>query len=249
MNRERLGARTQKAGIVLGGTPRVDLLPAEVRRHQQNLRLRRKLGTAVVGAALIAATAFAGATVLDLQAEARLADERLRTDALLAEQADYAEVIDVNRQIVLIEAARSLGTSTEVLWQRILDEYRSALPDGATITSAALTGRAPWEPEPTPAGPLRSASVAEVAITAVTPAVPDATAWLRRIAELPTIADASLNTIASVDGDWTTTVTFNVNTDGLAGRFPPADLDGVQSPSPAPSGEPVEAAEATGGNR
>jgi hypothetical protein len=244
------GAQT-KAALVLGGTPRVDLLPAEVRRHQQSARLRRKLGTVVVGAALVAAAAFGGAAVLDLQAKSRLAEERVRTDALVAEQADYSEVMDVNRRIGLIEAARSLGTSTEVLWKRILDEYRSALPEGATITSAALTGRAPWEPQPAPAGPLRSDSVAEVAITAVTPAVPDATAWLRRIAELPTIADASLNTIANVEGDWTTTVTFNVNTDGLAGRFPAADVEGVPdiSPEPAQSGEPVEAAGATGADR
>ena len=252
MSRGKAGSRAQsKTALVLGGIPRVDLLPDEVRRNQQSLRLRRKLGTAVVGAALVAAAAFGGAAVLDLQAESRLSAERSRTDALLAEQAEYSEVIDVNRRIGLIEAARSLGTSTEVLWKRILDEYRSALPDGATITSAALTGRAPWEPETTPAGPLRSASVAEVAITAVTPAVPDATAWLRRIAKLPTIADASLNTIASVEGDWTTTVTFNVNTDGLAGRFPAADVAGVPDPAPSPAqpAEPVEAAGATGANR
>ena len=248
MRRRESGVTTpQKAVVQLGGTPRVDLLPVEVRRHQQNLRLRRKLGGAVVGAALLSAAAFGGATVLDLQAESRLAAERMRTDVLLAEQAEYAEVIDVNRRIGLIEAARSLGTSTEVLWKRILDEYRSALPDGATITSAALTGRAPWEPQAAPAGPLRSESVAEVAITAVTPAVPDATAWLRRIAELPTIADASLNTIASVEGNWTTTVTFNVNTEGLAGRFPAAHGEGLPATATTEEpGEPVEAAGATG---
>lgn len=252
MNRNAPGSRGQKkTAIVLGGVPRVDLLPPEVRRHQQSVRLRRKLGTAVVGAAVVAAAAFGGATVLDLQAEARLAAERMRTDTLLSEQAQYAEVIDVNRRIGLIEAARSLGTSTEVLWTRILEEYRSALPEGATITSAALTGRAPWEPEATPAGPLRSASVAEVAITAVTPAVPDATAWLRRIAKLPTIADASLNTIANVEGNWTTTMTFNVNTEGLAGRFPAAETSGGPAPvsEPVAPGEPVEAAGAEGPNR
>lgn len=241
----------KKTGLVLGGAARVDLLPPEIRRHQAGLRLRRKLAVGVAGAALIVAAGFAGAVALDLQAEGRLAAEQQRTDTLLAEQAEYTEVIDLNRRISLIEAARSLGTSTEVLWKQILDEYRSALPDGATITSAALTGRAPWEPEAAPAGPLRSPSVAEVAITAVTPAVPDATAWLRRIEQLPTIADASLNTISSVEGEWTTTVTFNVNTEGLAGRFPSSDGGAVPAPSQAPAlpGEPVEAAGATGANR
>ncbi|MFC0680722.1 hypothetical protein ACFFGH_23060 [Lysobacter korlensis] len=248
MNVELPGSNAKKNTLSLGAVPRVDLLPPEIRLHQQSRRLRRKLATGVAGAALVVAVGFGGTVVLELQAEARLAAEQQRTAALVAEQAQYSEVIDVNRRIGLIETARSLGTSTEVLWKRILDEYRSALPDGATITSAALTGRAPWEPQAAPAGPLRSASVAQVAITAVTDAVPDATAWLRRIAELPTIADASLNTIASVDGAWTTTVTFNVNTEGLAGRFPDPEGAPASVPGTGSDAEPVEAAAATGAN-
>ena len=247
--KELTGPAQKKSTLVLGGVPRVDLLPVEVRRRQQSVRLRRRLATGVAAVALVVAVGFGGAVALALQADARLAAERQRTNDLIAEQAAYAEVLDVNRRIHLIQAARAIGTSTELLWKRILDEYRSALPDGATITNARLTGRAPWEPEPTPAGPLRRASVAQVAITAATDEVPDATAWLRRIAELPTIADASLNTIASVDGVWTTTVTFNVNTEGLAGRFPPPDGAPAIAPAPDESGEPAEAATASGAHR
>ena len=250
MKLELPAPRSKKHTLVLGGTPRVDLLPPEIRRHQQSAKLRRKLLTGVLGTVVAVAVGFGGTVVLQLQAQERLAAAQQRTTELLAEQAQYAEVLDVNRRIHLIEAARALGTSREVLWKRILDDYRSALPDGATITSAVLTGTAPWEPVAEPAGPLRSESVAQVAITAVTSDVPDATGWLRRIAELPTIADASLNTIASVDGVWTTTVTFNVNTDGLAGRFPAPDAVPESVPGPGqdgePDGEPVEAAAATG---
>ncbi|MDQ4137438.1 MAG: hypothetical protein M3116_01135 [Actinomycetota bacterium] len=240
-------AVAKKELLVFGGEARVDLLPPEIRARHKAAKLRRKLGFIVAGAAVVAALAFGGSVLLEFQAKLILAGEQERTNVLLAEQAQYSEVLDVNRRIHLIEAARSLGTSTEVLWKDILDDYRSALPDGAEITSAALTGRAPWEPQAEPAGPLRSASVAQVQITATTPAVPDATAWLRRISELPTIADASLNSIASVDGLWTTTVTFNVNVDGLAARFPSASGAAV----PATTGtddisEPVGAAGATG---
>lgn len=216
--------RSNDAELVLGGEPRVDLLPPEVelvkkaRAQRRILVLLVVLAIAVVGAGYGLATIRAGAAQLGLLA----AQER--TLALIDEQAQYAEASAATRLLATIEATRSQATSTEIVWADVFDAITEVLPPN-TYAAWNATSRLPWEPELTASGPLREPRVGTL-ILVITSAQPiEATTLVRALDDLDGFADASLDILERVsdDGAYQTTVTLNLGVDALAGRFPASE--------------------------
>ncbi len=220
--------------LVLGGEPRVDLLPVEIRDRAKSRATRRTLVLLVVLAVVVAGAGYAAASFLSLQATGRLEAEQARTQDLLAQQLEYAEVTEIQQQIVVISGAKILGTASEVLWDGVHEQLAGALPGGTAIEDASYDGFAPWEPAPTPAGPLRGTSVGTVKLTVTSPGVSEVTAWLRSVRDLPFVADATLDSSIDEEGAFTSTVTVNVDVSALANRFLP------EAPAEEPDGDQAE---------
>lgn len=212
-------APSAKNALVLGGEPRVQLLPPEVGARIRAAYLRRvsvfvlALVLIVVGGGYVLATLHA-----DKQ-EADLATAQAETQALLAEQLEYAEASNASGMIASITAAREQNIVTEVLWADVISAIKSSLPAGVIIESATMLGRAPWEPELAPAGPLRQPRVATIQFVISSPTIFDATAIVRGLINVPGFADATPDTVSAEGGLFSTTVTLNVNELALSERF------------------------------
>ena len=205
--------------LVLGGEPRVDLMPAEVHAKRQGGSTRRLLTLVLIASIVIVGAGYAAASLKAVSSTAELAVSQARTQELLAEQATYSEVTHVIQGSALITEARPQVTATEVLWKDYLDPVLAALPPTATVVSIAAVGRSPIEPELGITGPLREPRVAGLTITIKTPTIPDATGWMRRLPNTPAFADSMPTSIANPDGTYTTTITLNASDDALSHRF------------------------------
>ena len=115
--------------------------------------------------------------------------------------------------------AYGLADSTPAALPALISAVRGTLPDGVLIESATMKARAPWEPEFTPAGPLREPRVATLTFVISSPTILDATAIVRSLVDVPGFADATPDSVTEADGIYSTTVTLNVNEKALANRF------------------------------
>ena len=209
----------------LGGEPAVNLLPPEVAQRAKAKRTRQVLSLLVVGSVLIVGAGYGVAFSRSVASQAELVGAQDRTQALLTEQLEYADATRATGLIASAENARELGASTEVLWDDAIDAVKTYLPDGARIASATMSAPAPWETELLPAGPLREARVATVTFVVTSQAQLDATGIIRNLRGLEGFADASPDLVIADDDGFTTTITLNLNSDALSGRFASQETD------------------------
>ena len=212
-------SRAVKGELVLGAQPTIDLSPGDVKARRRGTGLRRALVMTLVGAIAIVGVGYGAAFLHAAGAAAELDAAHLRTQELLSERQQYAEVIDVARRSEQITLARAELTSTEVLWKPFIDELTGVFPADAVLTSISAQGRLPADPELVPAGRLRNPLVASITIAVQTTTLPDVAEWMRRVAHLPGYADHAPTGVSFADGKYTTTVTISVSAAALANRF------------------------------
>lgn len=211
--------------IALGGEPRVNLLPPEVALRKKARGVRRGLVALVIAVLVLVAGGYAFATFRSIEAQGALATAQQRTQDLLTEQLKYIEVTAVTGNVQAVKDARTVGTSTEVLWNDYYIKIRDILPVGATLEAFTVNGRAPWEPEFLPAGPLRDPRAATVTFVLVTEAPIDYQAFTKKLAAIKGFSDVSPD-VLDQNGAYKATFTFNLTADALSGRFP-AGQDGT----------------------
>jgi hypothetical protein len=210
----------QGTELMLGGEPRVNLLPPEVAERAKARATRRLLALLVILSMVVVGGGVTAAYFYAVGAEARLVAAQERTQELLTEQLRYS---DATRLANLVEATietRALGTSTEIMWAEVIDQVTAFLPKDASITTLAAVGRAPWDPTLEPLGPLREPRVATLNIVVQSATILDGTALLRKLNSIEGFADASPDLVVVVEGGVSTTITFNIDTEALANRFP-----------------------------
>ena len=208
-------------GLILGGIPRADLLPPEIRAANRDKSIVRMALTAVVVVAALVAGGIGYATFRALTSENLLQEERIRSDDLLAQQLQYAEVRQIANQVDDAITARRLGTTTEIDWKSYLDEVNATLPSGVTLTSITVDYISPIESAGSVEGPLQEDSVAKLSITATSATVPDVEAWLNDLTGLTGFAGiappATVN--GSVSGGYNVAIEVLVNKDAYLLRF------------------------------
>jgi Tfp pilus assembly protein PilN len=204
-------------GLVLGGEPRVELLPPEVGWREKARGARRISVLLIVVALVLVACGYAVAGIQNTAAQSALTTSRNRELALATEQQKYAKSTAAINQVQDITTARAQAASTEVLWGHIMDEVTSRLPEGAALESFTLKGRSPWEAALQPVEPLRGPRVATVTL-GVVPSSVDATALSRALSTIPGYSDATVDALTN-DGQDHTTITFDIDSTTLSGRF------------------------------
>lgn len=206
--------------LVIGGEPRVDLLPPVVKARQRGKAVRRALGIGVVAAIVLMAAGIGLATWQAALSQAQLASAEQRTTELLAEQAKFIEVRQVQDDVDLSIAAREVGASTEVDWKAYLHEVRDVLPSNVTIDSVDITSASPLVLFEQPTAPLQAARIATILITMTSPGLPTVPAWLEKFKALPGYADGSPGSIRRSDtGDYQVDLTLHINEGAYSNRF------------------------------
>lgn len=237
-------------GLVIGGEPRIDFLPPEVKQRKQSRKTRRSLIALVVIVMVACAAGYVFATSLALQSQLALADEQAKTSALLSEQAQYAEARTVSGQVAATQDARLVGTAHEILWQAYLAELQATLPAGMVITGAELGSMSATDLPPVATVPLETERVATLNLTATAPTLASAAAWLDNLRDLRGFADlwatpATWNGVA-----YEVEVRLNINASAFEKRFfegygETADAAADEESESVPEPESTDSPEAT----
>ena len=192
-------SRRETAGFAVGASPRVDLLPPEVRAGQQDRKVRRWFIVGALLALVVVVGGYALATVVAVQSQSALDQAQARTDDLLAQQQQYAEVRNVQRELDIAGAASTIGSSTEIDWADYVRKLSAALPGGASLTAVSVEGATPFDAYPQPTAPLQVARIATLRLTASSPTLPDVSSWLDAMGAVPGIASVMPVSITGSD--------------------------------------------------
>lgn len=206
--------------LVVGGMPRVDLMPpAELERRYRRGLLRR-WGIGLLAAALVTVLVIAGAMALRIVAEARLASERARTDASIAEIAALSEVGDTVRTLDDLEAFRAEAMLPDFEWARLIDAVEQTLPANVRIVGFDVTTGAGPDAD---AADAASAPGATVLLTLSSPVPFDIVPAIRNIRPLPSILDADGREVRYEESgsDYRYELTILTDQTAYSGRFAP----------------------------
>ena len=216
----------QKTGHdpVVGGEPRVDLLPPEITAEQKARRLRRILGAVVVAAILVTGAGIAAVTGENQRTQASLAVVQARTNELLAAQAEYAPVRRVQAEIDATLAARRLAASVDIEWTTYLQQIRDRLPGDVGFTAVVIDAGSPWSPYLQSTAPLQPNRVATISLILGSPTLPSIPDWLDDMATLPGYADSAPTRVTLLEsGGYEVSLTLHVNGEAYSNRFAPPE--------------------------
>ena len=206
--------------LVLGGSPRANLLPPEIETEEKAKSQRRGLFGIVALVVVVAIAAYAYSAYNASLAQAGLDQSNAQIQALVTEQAKYAEVGTLNTQLADIKSAEQIAVSTEIDWAAYTKTIRATLPAGAGIRIMAVTTATPLVPIPAPSVPLQGARVAAVALSGSVAQFPDISKWLDSLATIPGFADVTVDSItAGSTTGFTFEATLHLNQDALLNRF------------------------------
>ncbi|TFB96792.1 hypothetical protein E3O42_16775 [Cryobacterium adonitolivorans] len=211
--------------LILGGEPRVDLLPPEVRSRKKTAERRRLLLGACIGAVVLVAGGVAAASWQATQSQTKLTAAQDRTTELLLDQSQYSEVNQVQAAVDTTIAARQFGASTEVDWKAYLTAVREVLPSDVSIDTVTVDSASPLIGFDQATAPLQSARVATLTLGLTSPTLPEVPLWLEAMEGLPGFADGNPGSIAlAATGAYTVDVTLHINDGAFSNRF--ADAEG-----------------------
>jgi hypothetical protein len=211
---------THDDGLILGGEPRINLLPPEVAEQAAERVLRRKLIFATAGVLVLVLIGIGGALVHASTSAIRMVAAQADTTDLLSEQSKYVAVRRVQEQVGTAVAARAVGGWTEVDWKAYLQGVRAVLPADVAIDAVTVDSTSPLAAYALPTAPLQEARVATLTVTMVSPGLPTVPRWLDALNTLPGLVDAVPGSITAVEtGGYTVVVTMHINSDAFSGRF------------------------------
>lgn len=263
-----MSAKNSAAGVGLGAPalPQVNLLPPEIHAARSLGRTKRWLGIGVLAVVGAIGVGYMWATFEDRNAKQELADAQRETEQLLTEQRSYSEVLGIIAERDRVLVARSLSTSTEVLWSPYLDAIAEVSPDSVSITSLSYTGATPDTAAAGPADPLQGPSIGTLTFEARAITMPDLADWLDALATVPGFADPWY-TVAEHEAEdseakvlwtelgaigvgdnlqeltfYTITFTVQVTEDALSGRFTTVEPEEVPAGDDAAADTSTDAA-------
>ena len=206
--------------LVIGGEPRVDLLPPVVKARQKTRTLRKILGASVVAVIIVVGAGVAAASWQANLSQEQLAVTQARTAELLLEQTKFVEVRTVQDEVDAVGSAREIGASTEVDWQGYFAGVRAVIPADVTIDSLAVDSESPLVAYGQPEAPLQEARIATLVIGLTSPSLPTVPEWLNAIKTLPGYADSTPGSITQNEtGAYLVTLTVHIDEGARSNRF------------------------------
>ncbi len=243
-------AREPKAGPIrggasnagIGGAPRVDLMPPEIRLKRSQLRTRRSLRLVLFAVLVLVVVACGSTWAWNSVAQTSLSVAQAQQQQLIAEQARYSDVTSVQDSIALIKAGQRVGDSTEIDFQDYLNKLQATLPGGVTLQTVTVDMATPVKQYAVSTVPLQGDRIATLSFSATTASIPSIPVWLDGLATLPGFVDATPGDVSLSTGVYTANVTMHINTAAFVDRFVPKKTATV--PTPASTAPAIT----TGGN-
>jgi len=224
------------SNMSVGGAPRVDLMPPEIRIKRSQLRTRRSLRLALFGVFVLVVIACGGTWAWNALAQTSLASAQAEQQNLIAQQAKYSKVTTVKNAITLIKAGQVVGDATEIDWQDYLTKLQATLPAGVSLVTVTIGTADPMTAYAQSTTPLEGDRIATLTFTASSQTLPSIPVWLDGLKTLPGFVDATPGSVSLENGLYTADVTMHIGTDAFADRFDPKKKDAATSgPSDSPS--------------
>jgi len=213
--------------LVVGGSPRADLLPPEIKRDKVARRQRRGLIAIVVLVVALVVVGYGASTVAAVGAQTRLEAANARTGALVSEKSQYSEVTQVQSNVNTAKAAITVGSSAELNWSVTMLEILSTLPAGATVTTMSAVAASPMATYAQATAPLQPFRMSEVVLSVRLAQFAQLSPWLDDLeATVTGFADAgTATTTLTGDGDYLVTLTLHLDAGALLKRY---DENGTQ---------------------
>ena len=207
-------------GLVIGGEPRVHLLPPHVLAKKKGRALRRRLGIGLVGVVVLVGVGVGLASLSLASSQSALLTAQQQASSILQQQAKYGDVLKVKADSISIQSAQKQATAQEISWQPFITAFEATLPAGASITSISTSIDAPFAVAPAITTPLQGPRVATVTAT-LSMQEPTIAGWLNTLPALKGFVDVTPNsvTLSPTDGSYTVSITLHLSKDALANRF------------------------------
>lgn len=215
------GAVAAKKGtnaLIVGGQPRVHLLPPEVTQRKNGRALRRRLGVGVIVAIIVMAVAIGLTTVAMLAAQASLASEQDRANDLVAQQAKYADVTRVQTDVTSIKNSQIIATSQEIAWQPYIKDLQDTLSSGMEITAFAASLDATSATGAVTSVPLQGPRIATLKVSVTSPQA-SISKWLDDLQGLTGFVDETPGSVALDGKTYKVDVVIHINSEALENRF------------------------------
>ena len=207
--------------VVVGGEPRVHLLPSDVIDRKKAKLLKRRVAFGVLIVVVLVAAGYGAATFSLAQSQGALQSAQAQTSQLLTQQAKFGQVNKIKTDIASIQTGQRTATSQEILWQKFTEQLEGTLPAGASITDITASIDSPFQVGNTEAVPLIGPHIATVHVTLLMNEGTIA-AWLPTLSTLKGFVDATPDSIKNTAGSqYTTAVTIYLNEKALSNRFVP----------------------------
>lgn len=215
----RTGAKTRI--LVVGGPPRVDLLPTEVHISRRQRATVRRAWAGVLVVAVAVGLASAWAMTERVSAEQDLAAAQSETATLAKQQGQYRDVRVAESEGALLQSAQAVGGSTEIDWATTLDSVRSRLPAGVQITGLTIDSAGAEEAYAQSDDPLQGQRIATLTFDATSDALPSIPDWLTAVGGVTGFVDANANSVArSQDGGgYAVNMTIHLDEQAFDGRY------------------------------
>jgi hypothetical protein len=209
-------------GLVVGGEPRVHLLPPQVMIDRKGRVVRRRLGIGVLAVLVLVAVGFGAASLSLVNSQANLLTAQNDTSSILQQQAKYGDVLKVKADASAIQSSQKLATAQEILWQPFYTSFEATVPAGGKITSLSAALDNPFgttAPSSQTPGPLDGTHIATVTGTLTMPQAA-ISGWLNSLPSLKGFVDVTPTSVAAAQaGVYTVSFTMHINKDLLANRF------------------------------
>jgi len=198
--------------LIVGGTPRAELLPPELKQEERARGTRRALGGLVIVVVIVVGAAYVLSAVVAEASAQRLAAANASSAQLLAEQGKYIEVRQLAAQVKASEDARKIGMATDVDWMGYLSEIDARVrAAGATVTSFQVTASTPLSPLPEGLVALEGPRQLELKYIGSSTTYPILADWLDSFEELDGFVDLNINSIKLEAGVYTFDMSLHVD--------------------------------------
>lgn len=209
--------------------PQVNLLPPEIRAGQRLRNLKPWLGIALLVTLLLAGL-LAVWSVSELRAaEQELADAEDENTALLARQAEYAEVPQTLAELGALEDARRYGMAADTPWRAYIAAVAATAPAGVSFDSLSMDFVVDSAIAANATGTLGDTAFFRLSFEARSLTMPDTASWLDGLDATPGLANASFS-VAEIDAEedvpyYAVSGSVDVTFDALSLRYLAVELD------------------------
>jgi hypothetical protein len=206
--------------VIVGGEPRIDFLPPEIRQKKKSRGTVRALVGLVVAVLAVCIAAYVGTTTLAIASQVNLDRERDRTQQLLNQQNEFAEARSVSSTLEAAKDARLVASAQEVLWAPYLTALVATLPVDSSIVVASVDTVSATEEKPEYVEGIELPRKGSITLTGNFASTSAIAAWFDSLDVLPGFAGYSVNPAVLEDtGRYSIQITLQIDEGANGMRF------------------------------